>query len=306
MSMRGAICRWILCSLIAPLTAMPKDFLPGWENPSQEDLMAAQNFLDHSFANLAPNAYGWRTGHVQAFKLFVPNHPSYALHIKKGRDPTICVTCYSSINARYETNLYQEGFKRLLQSLEDCNFPGDVLYRVGGWPDMEHGGILLCDTPYAFKICAFEEAQRLGYKQVLWLDLSVSALTDLSHVFEKIKRDGAYFRKSFHGFAEHSGKIISTDLAQAYNRPQHELEKITHYATGILGLDLENPKVQQLLSDWRLLAEQKTPFYSCFPEQVPFSILVDKYDLHQGLCPFEEILFEGNPLQKNTQFLIQY
>ncbi len=296
----------ILFGLTAPLSALPKELLPSWVNPSIEDLETVQNFLDHELADITPRAYGFRTEHIKSFKLFSQNQPSYSLQIKKGKNSAICVACYSSINPRYETDLYYIGLKRLLQSLEECNFSGDVLYRIGGWPNMEYGGLLLCDTPYAFKLCAFEEARQLGYQQVLWLDLSVTVLTDLSQVFEKIRQDGAYFRKSFHGFTEHSGEIITPDLAQAYNRSQQDLEKIPHYAAGILGLDLESPKVRQLLADWHQLAEQKTPFQSCFPEQVPLSFLINKYDLHQGLCPYEEIVFEKHLIQKNTQFLIRY
>lgn len=297
---------FLAISITASLSALPKELLPSWTNPSLKDLETVQYFLDHELACITPNAYGFRTKHIQSFKLFSPNHLSYSLQIKKGKNSAICVTCYSSINPRYETDLYHTGLKRLLQSLEECNFSGDVLYRIGGWPNMEHEGLLLCDTPYAFKLCAFEEAFQLGYQQVLWLDLSVTVLTDLSQVFEKIKQDGAYFRKSFHGFMEHSGEIITPDLAQAYNRSQHDLEKIPHYASGILGFDLTNPKVIDLLADWHKLAKQKTFFQSCFPEQVPLSFLIDKYNLHQGLCPYEEIVFENHLIQKNTQFLIRY
>lgn len=300
------ICSLILCSFSSSLLALPKELLSNWNNPSLEDLAKVQEFLDHNLRNTALNTYGFRTDHIKSFKLFSPNHSSYSLQIKKGENSNICITCYASINPRYETDLYSAGLKRLLQSLKECNFPGDILYRIGGWPNMEHEALLLADTPYAFKLCAFEEARLLGYKQVLWLDLSVSVLTDLSCVFEKIKQNGAYFRKSFHGFAEHSGKIITPDLAQTYNRSQQEIEQLPHYAAGVLGLDLENSAVQQLLDDWHQLAEQKTAFQSCFPEQVPLSFLVDKYDLHQGLCSYEEIVFEESLIRENTQFLIRY
>ena len=60
---------------------------------------------------------------------------------------------------------------------------------------------------------------------------------------------------------------------------------------------------------WKIgisLQNKKLLFHSCFPEQVPLRILIEKHGLHQGLCPFGEIVFEERLIQKNTQFLIQY
>lgn len=289
---------WIFFGLTFSIHALPKNILLNWKNPSFEDLRLVQQFLNEQFLKMPLDAYQNRTERIKSFKLFDPNYNSYQLHIKRGKDHSICITCYSSINANYQTKL-----DRLLKSLAEYDFAGDILYRIGGWPDMENGGILLCDTPYSFKISAFEEALRLGYKQVLWLDLSVVILSDLSSVFKKIKENRAYFRKSFFPFEKID---INEALAKACNMTLKELRQVPHYATGVLGLDLENFNVQKLLLDWHKFAEQKEAFKSNFPTQISFSILVDKYDFHKALCKFEEIVFSKDLITNDTHFFIQY
>lgn len=292
-------CKLIALFLTLDLCALPRDLLSNWENPTLDDLRTAQMYLDEQFSSTSSDEYGFRTARITSFKLFDPSCTSYPLYIKKGNDSSICVICYSSINSRYESLL-----KRLIESLQKSHFPGDIVYRIGGWPNMNHGGILLCDTPYAFKISAFEEALRLGYKQALWLDLSVVALNDLSQVFKKIKKNGAYFRKSF--FPLNTKNIVTPHLAESYNMTVSSLEAITHYAAGVLGLNLESPTIRQLLANWHRFAEQKAPFKSSFPEQVPFSVLVNKYGLDCALCPLEEIVFASDQIRQTTNFLISY
>ena len=282
----------------AYLCALPKGILLNWENPTVEDLRTVQEFLDNEQLMIATGSYGFRTEKIKGFRLFDPSILP-VLQIEKGANREQCIICYCSIN-----NAYQMKLQRLIESIKRVGFEGDIIYRIGGWPNMEAGGIILCDTPYAFKVSAFEEALRLGYKQVLWLDLSVVVLSDIKAVFEKIKADGAYFRKSFFVFERED--VITSELAEAYNMSLNELKSFPHYAAGVLGFDLERPNVQKLIEDWHNLAVQKNPFQSCFPEQVPLSVLIDRYDLHKGLCEYEEIVFTEEQVTEKTRFLIKY
>ena len=289
----------VIIVLLTKLNAFPTELLSNWQNPSWEDLRTVQAYIDGELISTFPNAYGFRTDRVKSFKLFDPDRTSYDVHIEKGIDSSRCVICYCSLNDRYVA-----GMERLINSLRNSGFSGDIVYRIGGWPNMNCGGIVLCDTPYAFKVSAFEEALRLGYKQALWLDITAVVLSNLNHVFEQIKKNGAYFRNSFFDFAKEN--IISPTLAEAYQMSWDEIRSIPHRAAGVLGFDLERSDVRALIADWHQLAEQKTPFQSCFPEQVPLSVLVTKYALHQGLCVYEEIVFSEDRIQPNTQIYIKY
>ena len=90
-------------------------------------------------------------------------------------DRNRCVLVYSSFNERYP-----QGLERLVELIKHSDFKGHVLYRVGGWPDAEGGSLTLAHLPYAFKVCYFKEAERLGFKRIFWLDAAI----DVSSEFE--------------------------------------------------------------------------------------------------------------------------
>src|SRR5207249_3135830 len=99
------------------------------------------------------------------------------------------VICYCSQNPGYLFKL-----ERLMKHLKMINFDGHFLYYVGGWPNPEGGCLSHFTNPYMFKPCAFLEAKRLGYKRVLWIDLSLIPLKNLKPLFEYISQTGAIFR----------------------------------------------------------------------------------------------------------------
>jgi len=209
------------------------------------------------------------------------------------------VICYTSFKKSYEVLM-----KRLVNTLRERGFSGDILYRVGGWPNLQGGGILLCDVPYAFKISAFEEALQLGYSSALWLDTSIVPLTNLEDVFRQIEENTGYFRKALQEFKQI--RTVTADLAESMGLSLEELYEVTHCATGVLGLNLKDSNVQKLLEDWHAYAESKKPFCSSFPEQVPFSVLVKKYELSNGMCSPLAIALKRIDIGETTQFLVAY
>jgi hypothetical protein len=291
-----------IISLLAHTTtswSLSPDLFSNWENPTIEDLQIAQSFLEEQAAEVNQSKYAHRVANLQAFQVFHPFCTNYDLQIDKGEDSSICVICYISFSEAYHTML-----KRLLSSLRSQGFNGDILYRIGGWPNLQNGGILLCDVPYAFKISAFEEAMHLGYTSALWLDARVVPLQNLNSVFNKIRKDDVYFRKSHFPFSKIP--TVTSSLAEALKLSLADLWKVQHYATGVLGLNLKNPDVQNLLADWHNYAKNKIIFQSSFPEQVSFSVLIEKYHLQRGVCDLPEIVFGKSYIRPNTQFLIEY
>jgi hypothetical protein len=89
---------------------------------------------------------------------------------------------------------YIEGMERLRQSLEG-KFDGDFIGFVG---EESIGAPLHSENPYAFKIYAFIEALKRGYKNILWLDCSVWAIKDVQPVFDVINKEGYIMQEAGH------------------------------------------------------------------------------------------------------------
>lgn len=283
--------------LTQSIYALPKTLLTNWKNPTRKDLEKAQAYITKNNQGLEKGMFRIRKGRLNSFKIYDPKYRSFDLNILKGTDHLICVMSYCSIGNEYESRQ-----RRLIKNLRSIGFKGDVLYRKGGFPNMESGGILLADVPYAFKIAAFQEAKRLGYKQALWLDTSIHVLVDLQEVFSLIKAHGLYLRKSLHGFYER--KLISDCLAESHGVSVNEFNNITHFASGILGMNFEDPRICELLEDWYQLALKKRPFYSEFPEQIPLSFLISKHKLEQTLYEEKNSVLKRDQIGNNTRFFI--
>ena len=92
-----------------------------------------------------------------------------------------CVLMYSSFNRSYPKAL-----RRTVNMIRSSDFSGHVMYRIGGWPNTEEGDLTLAHVPYAFKVCLFREARRMGFKRCLWLDSSIIPLVSLNTIFDRV------------------------------------------------------------------------------------------------------------------------
>lgn len=63
---------------------------------------------------------------------------------------------------------------------------------------MKKGGLRFAHIPYSFKVLSILESYRFGYKNILWIDISLHPINNLDKVFEDIEKKGTYFfRKRF-------------------------------------------------------------------------------------------------------------
>lgn len=86
---------------------------------------------------------------------------------------------------------YERGTERLVKSLEEVGWDGDVM-TWNTWPSEDFGK----GNVYNIKPAAFQEAINKGYENILWLDSSVWAVGDPNVIFDIIKDEGYYFWKS--------------------------------------------------------------------------------------------------------------
>ena len=207
-----------------------------------------------------------------------------------------CVIIYTSFNRNYP-----EGLRRLLQHITASDYKGHILYRIGGWPDEEGGSLALSHIPYAFKPCLFKEAQKLGYKRVLWLDASVTPVASLNEIFAMIE-EKSYFAM---GNSHMIGPYMTPQAAAYFGLTLSQTHLIPSCSSGLFGLDLTQEKPKLLLDLWYRAASDKDAFFTPRPDQNSLSILLHQFHFSDLIdlsrVPHAEI---GEPVQPDSLFYL--
>lgn len=212
-------------------------------------------------------------------------------HVYFDDDPSnreTCILSYASFNANYEW-----GVKRLKRRLKNIGYKGHFLYMIGGWPNVEEGDLKLYDVPYAFKISFFRLAKRLGYKKVLWLDSSMNPLRPIDEIFAHMEKTGFFLQTNTTPF--HA--ICAPTSLDYFQLTPAETKDYTVTNTGLLGFNFANPKASEVLSDWYKAALSRSPFFTSYPEQTVFTIIVNKHKLtHLAYPHIKDHIKENAPL----------
>jgi hypothetical protein len=245
-------------------------------HPTREDYLLIDEYLEHGERPYLDRLrdIGWvsaigRWERIRSFRLLGGHQgmPLFERHVL-GENPVPgrCILLFGSFN-----NIYQAKVREALQNLEERGYQGDVLVRMGGFPNTEHGGLKLCHIPYAFKAAFLKEAQLLGYREVLWLDAALHPLTNLSTIFSLLEEHGTFF--------VYNGTLLD-------NLPSHLLsaaselgvtlslyDQIYHLASCIIGLNFETQHANILLDEWLRVISQVLPCMTWFPEELSLSII---------------------------------
>ncbi len=240
-------------------------------HPSLEEYKNIEKYLKDGERNyLAPIAHHNRMPLIRRFQLVGPNNemPIFETHHCKIKEKTKqrCVLIFGSYNG-----IYPNKARRLLSDLNKCGYSGDVLIRIGGFPNLPNHGLKLCHVPYAFKVAFLKEAQLLGYKEVLWLDTAMHPLTNLEEVFSSIKEKGYFFTEV--GVLSSNHNTHLPGAAASLNIPLSLYDQIPHISSSMIGLNMENPLSVQLMEDWLKEAENVSSFMTCWPEELSLSVI---------------------------------
>lgn len=183
-----------------------------------------------------------------------------------------CILIYSSFNQNYP-----KGLMRLVKAIEKSDFKGHVYYRLGGWPNTAEGDLVLAHVPFAFKICFFREAKRMGYKRVLWLDTSILPVPvmSLNKVFWMIEQHGHFIQKNSHEI----GPFMNEEAAKSFGLTLQQTESIPSISAAILGFDFTNPSMRQVLDEWYQAAKDPVAFYSARSDQNALSIILHQLQI---------------------------
>jgi hypothetical protein len=165
-----------------------------------------------------------------------------SIHINTTEDDmNDCVVSYASFNFGYTRSL-----KRIVIKLLHSRFRGTVLFRIGGWPNVEEGDLQLVHVPYAFKVSMIREAKRLGFKNVLYMDSSVFPLAPMSKFFDRIHEKGYIAFGNTHAVFEYFDELAAKDLKVTLD----ETRNIPSVSASVIGFSTENPTGLKLLNTW--------------------------------------------------------
>lgn len=251
-------------------------------NPSAEDYRILQNYLlngERPYLDWL-NRYiqnprdGFRYDiRVRDFRLLKEDEDSIFEKVyfyKSPHDRDLCIISYASFNSWYPDRI-----KKLKDHLQKVEFQGHYLYRIGGWPNVEEGSLLLAHVPYAFKLCMFKEALSYGYRKIVWLDSSFMPLQDLSSLFKMIGEKGYLIVSDSNKFSNY----INEKVLEYFNLSFNDSHNVEAIAAGIIGFDFTNENARKIFDTWYTAAWELDGFLSSRPEQNALAAILYKLNL---------------------------
>ena len=146
---------------------------------------------------------------------------------------------------------YAAGVDRLERSLIYEGAAMDMRFWRNEYPFgcPQHGG----DAQYNFKVYCFNEVFLNSYKVAIWADASFWCVKNPMPLFDYVNDNGLYFFKSGYLLAE-----TATDrLCDYAGVTREELidNQVSEFATGLVGINIDNPKGQEFFKHWKQYME---------------------------------------------------
>lgn len=139
---------------------------------------------------------------------------------------------------------YGQGSRRLEKSLNFVGWAGNTIIYADEYPPNSHRHE---DVPYYMKIAAFEEAIRQGYTHILWVDSSFWAVENPVKMFDIIDEQGYWFFSTGYNLAQ----SVNDHALVAAGLSRDEAEHTTEWASGCVGINLNNPDGKNLYETWK-------------------------------------------------------
>ena len=238
-------------------------------HPTIEDYQFVQNYLSYGkrenlerLRDMADRAKAMRI--IGVIPEEFPKSGKVAVNCSSA-DRENCIVLYSTFNRNYP-----KGLKRLLKHILESDFKGHVLYRLGGWPNAEGGSLPLAHVPYAFKVAYFKEAQRLGFKRILWLDAAVLPLVSLNEIFDIIQDKGCFVLEA----GPKLDGYLNAPTAAYFGLSLHQTKEIPFCSAGLFGVDLSQKVGKTIIDRWYRAASDPDAFFSPRSDQAALSIIL--------------------------------
>ncbi len=201
--------------------------------------------------------------------------PIYEIHhLNSGpHDKNRCIVLYVSYN-----DSYPQSVRKVLEGLKKVQFSGHVILRIGGYPNLQFGGLKLCHIPYAWKVAAIMEAKNLGYKSIVWLDARMYPISKIDTIFTITEHLGYFF---FTRNATLDDLLRENLVESEVLKALHVInpKAVKHILGDIIGINTEDAAASSFLIDWMHETEKVIPTLSLKPEDVCLSALSYKHNL---------------------------
>jgi hypothetical protein len=231
-----------------------------------------QNLLEASWTNIGDEV-NLRVNIMRDFMLVGPNGemPVFEVHHLNVTPKTAdrCILVYGSYNSPYPQKV-----RHVLDELKEHGYSGTVMIRIGGYPNLSHGGLKSSPFHGRWKLEFFKEARRMGYTKILHLDSHVHPMCNLNPVFDILDENGGYF----YGFGPWLDVNENFEEFGPYlGVPPNQIANI-HFISGCsLGLNFTDKRVIKLFDDWDDRMQQVDRFYCIGLEEITFMALSWKY-----------------------------
>lgn len=256
-------------------------------HPTLEDYVLIQDYLSNEYRPFLDRLDPWQyRGKALEFR-FIGRTPEE--EIEYGIIPVHCspeerencLLLYSSFN--YD---YPKGVRTIIEKVKHSDFKGHIIYRIGGWPDLEGGSLQYAHIPFSFKVFCFQEAIKMGFKKAFWLDASIMPVCSLNAIFGEIKEKGCFTYATGYNLKE-----MCTEAVTGYDQRYYAAErvfsllgasysdagKMPAFAAGILGFDLENPRAREAIDRWlEITKNHEEAYYSARQELTVISIILNQ------------------------------
>lgn len=146
------------------------------------------------------------------------------------------------VNAYVGDGWFERGQQRLIKSLNDIGYKGEVLaFNPDELMDSTYYNPYYdAACPYTIKAAAIARAIGMGYERIIWMDCSVQVLKPLDEWLKIIDRDGYYFMTGGWNCAQECNDM-SLDYF-GYTRDEAEL--LPCLWSCIFAFDLTNPQAK--------------------------------------------------------------
>lgn len=200
--------------------------------------------------------------------------------INKGGD--CCIVCVSSYHKFYPELMLSNIFW-----LKKSGFNGYYLYFLGEYPNPTGEEIQYIGVPYAFKIFAMLEAEKLGFNKVIWLDASLKVLKDPSPLFEILDKTGTFFTTANSLFPWWEIKDQEKKILPQTRYKLYELTGIDvvnskyHIPAGVFGFKMDHRLTKQFINKYREIVKEGYGFLSDAPEEYVFSSILSQEEFEE-------------------------
>ncbi|WP_068471355.1 hypothetical protein [Candidatus Protochlamydia phocaeensis] len=268
-------------------------------HPTLDDYRLIQNYLTNGYRPITARLRDYEPN-ARNFKIIgetedeLPSSGLIAVNSEESEREN-CLVAYSSFNKNYP-----RGLARLVNFVAKSDFKGHILYRLGGWPNVEGGSLVLAHVPYAFKVSFLKEAQRLGYKRAFWLDTAVLPYVSLNTIFKMIEEKGYFVLGNSHMI----GPYMDPQAAAALGVTMEEANHIPSCSAGIFGVDFTSEIGAKIVDLWYNAALDPNAFFSPRSDQNALSVIL--YQL--GISDFisiDRMAHNKNQINANTLIVIE-